>query len=89
MIFECRVGPGRLLVSAIDLETDDAGAGLRQLRRSLLDYMATPKFLPSATLTPAQAADLWQTGDSRGSAPASRTLDPDLDDGSGRKLKKS
>uniref|UniRef100_UPI0025DA2865 hypothetical protein n=1 Tax=uncultured Pseudacidovorax sp. TaxID=679313 RepID=UPI0025DA2865 len=36
VIFECKVGPGRLLVSAIDLQKSDAPAGAQQLRRSLL-----------------------------------------------------
>jgi hypothetical protein len=85
VIFECKVGPGSLLVSAINLQAEDAGPGLRQLRRSLLDYAATDQFRPSVTLTAEEARKLWP-GPAAAPAPvpAARTLDPDLDDGSGR-----
>src|SRR5262249_42989087 len=47
VIFECRVGDGRLLVSAIDIMNNlDARPAAGQLRRSLLDYMASDKFQP-------------------------------------------
>jgi len=59
VIFECNVGPGRLLVSVINLDNDRGGSGLQQLRRSLRDYMAGEKFKPTATLTPKVAASLW------------------------------
>jgi hypothetical protein len=90
VIFECRVGPGKLLVSAIDVATPSENPGTRQLRRSLLDYMATSKFNPRVALTPAQVSALVVTP----AVPSSptldpsvtpRTLDPDLDDGSGRR----
>lgn len=51
VIFECNVGRGRLLVSAINLNDGRGGAELQQLRRSLLDYMGGKKFHPSASLT--------------------------------------
>ena len=82
VIFECQVGPGRLLVSAINLDNERGDPELQQLRRSLLDYMGSDKFHPAATLTPAQAGGLWVSG---GNAPAStkpaRKFDPDLNDG--------
>jgi hypothetical protein len=82
VIFECNVGPGRLLVSAINLNNERGGAGLQQLRRSLLDYMAGNQFKPAATLTPEQIRSLWANGSS---APTTtepgRTFDPDLNDG--------
>jgi len=82
VIFECNVGPGRLLVSAINLAGKRGGSELQQLRRSLLDYMAGEKFKPAATLTPEQAGSLWTEASS---APAStqptRKFDPDLNDG--------
>ena len=82
VIFECNVGPGRLLVSAIDLDKDRGGSELLQLRRSLLDYMAGEKFKPAATLTPEQAGSLWAKG---AGAPTTtepvRRFDPDLNDG--------
>jgi len=84
VIFECNVGPGRLLVSAINLNGESGDAGLRQLRRSLLDYMAGSRFKPSATLTPEQARGLWANGGATPATPAAgpgRAFDPDLNDG--------
>ncbi len=82
VIFECNVGAGKLLVSAINLDNERGGSELQQLRRSLLDYMAGEKFKPAATLTPEQAGNLWSAASS---APAStepaRKFDPDLNDG--------
>lgn len=47
MIFEAKVGPGRLLVCATDIVNDlDSRPVARQLRRSLLAYMAGPLFHP-------------------------------------------
>jgi hypothetical protein len=86
VIFECKVGPGRLLVSAIDLTNANSSAGAQQLRRSLLDYMASDKFQPNAKLTVDQAQALWtKTAATPATMPASRALDPDLDDGSQRR----
>jgi hypothetical protein len=83
VIFEANVGPGRLLVSAINLDNERGGSELRQLRRSLLDYMAGEKFKPSATLTPEQAGSLWIKGGGSGATTEpTRAFDPDLNDGS-------
>ncbi len=82
VIFECRVGPGRLLVSAIDLKNVTPGG--QQLRRSLLDYAASEKFHPAAALTPEQVKKLWTVPETAGKAPAPRAFDRDLDDGSQR-----
>jgi hypothetical protein len=80
VIFECRVGPGRLLVSAVPL--DGSLSGTQALRRSLVDYAASEKFRPAASLTPEQVRKLWQAPDAKpAAAPAQRALDPDLDDG--------
>ncbi len=84
VIFECRVGSGRLLVSAIDLTRPNLTAGAQQLRRSLLAYAANARFAPEAALTPEQIRALWQRSPTPATAPAVRALDPDLDDGSGR-----
>ncbi|MCG2583953.1 discoidin domain-containing protein [Massilia sp. TS11] len=55
MLFEARVGQGRLLVSSIDISSQlDERIVARQLRRSLLDYMASDAFAPTAMLSPAQ-----------------------------------
>jgi hypothetical protein len=53
LIFEARVGRGKLLVSSIDLENSiDSRLSARQLRRSVLHYMASEKFDPKVSLTP-------------------------------------
>jgi len=47
VVFEAKVGAGRLMVCTVDLKTDlDARPVARQLRRSLWDYMASEKFQP-------------------------------------------
>ena len=54
-IFECEVGAGRLLVSSFDLITDlEKRPVARQLRRALLDYMASDKFQPKTEVTAAE-----------------------------------
>lgn len=50
VVFEFAVGPGNLLVCALDLDRDTAEA--RQFRSSLLDYMDAGVFLPSWTVDP-------------------------------------
>ncbi|MDR3458285.1 MAG: hypothetical protein P4N60_12620 [Verrucomicrobiae bacterium] len=84
VIFECNVGPGRLLVSAINLagDGDHGGPGLLQLRRSLLDYMGGDKFHPAATLTSAEARGLWTQNHATNPNEPARVFDPDLNDGS-------
>jgi hypothetical protein len=81
VIFEAKVGPGRLLVSAINLNNPRGGPGLAQLRRSLLDYMGGAKFQPAATLTPAEAGSLWAGAPTPTTPTGQRTFDPDLNDG--------
>jgi hypothetical protein len=82
VIFECKVGEGSLLVSAIDLQNARTRIGVQQLRRSLLDYAASDRFRPGVTLSVAQVGQLFP-GPGEGRAPSlQRTLDPDLDDGS-------
>jgi hypothetical protein len=46
VIFEARVGQGKLLVCTADLNSQPVG---QQLRRSLLDYMAGEKLAPNTT----------------------------------------
>jgi hypothetical protein len=58
-VFEAKVGPGRLLFSAIDLTTDLAARPTaRQLRASLLAYAASGAFKPTGDLTAAQLTAL-------------------------------
>jgi beta-galactosidase len=54
LLFEARVGNGRLLVSTADLANRlDERVVARQLRRSVLDYMASDAFVPKVEVTPA------------------------------------
>lgn len=53
MIFEVKIGSGKLLVSSADLENDlDERIVARQLRKSILDYMSSAKFNPRTSVTP-------------------------------------
>lgn len=56
VIFEARVGVGKLLVCTADLNAAPAGP---QLRRSLLDYMAGDKFQPATEISAAEFGDLF------------------------------
>lgn len=60
-IFEARVGSGRLLVCTLDISTDlDHRLAARQLRRSILDYLAGDHFRPRSELSPADLKSLFQ-----------------------------
>jgi beta-galactosidase len=60
LLFECRVGPGRLMVCSADLTSDlDHRPAARQLRRSVLDYMGGPKFDPAVAVPAADLDPLW------------------------------
>ncbi|MDQ6786719.1 MAG: discoidin domain-containing protein [Acidobacteriota bacterium] len=53
MIFEAKVGRGKLLVSSADLENNlETRIVARQLRQSLLNYMASAKFNPQVEISP-------------------------------------
>lgn len=53
LIAEACVGKGRVILCAADLSRDlDNRPAARQLRRSLLDYAASPQFAPKATMAP-------------------------------------
>lgn len=52
MIFETKVGKGKLLVCSMDLDTDaDKRPAARQLKSSLLRYMASKEFSPTSELS--------------------------------------
>ncbi len=52
LVFEARVGNGKLLACGCDLTSDlDKRPVARQMRRSLLDYMAGKQFAPESSLT--------------------------------------
>jgi hypothetical protein len=47
MLFEARVGKGKIVVCSIDLEKKNAGPAVQQFYRSLTAYMNGPEFTPS------------------------------------------
>ncbi len=59
LVVEARVGSGKLLICSIDLERDlDTNPVARQLRSSLLHYMASQRFTPAVELTVKQVQAL-------------------------------
>lgn len=59
LVFECRVGKGKLLFSSIDLVSDAATRPeARQLRSSLEQYMASTRFQPVTPVAPQRLAGL-------------------------------
>jgi hypothetical protein len=59
LVFEARVGKGKLLACGCDLVSDlDKRPVARQMRHSLLAYMADARFDPQYAMTPPQLADL-------------------------------
>jgi hypothetical protein len=60
LVFEAKVGRGKLMVASADIETHlDNRIAARQLRRSLLSYMASPEFDPKTTVTAGQIESLF------------------------------
>jgi hypothetical protein len=60
VLFECVVGDGRLLVSAIDVtRTNVSNPVLRQLRRSLVDYANSDCFQPNVSVSRAELRSLF------------------------------
>lgn len=61
LVFEGRVGAGKLVVCSIDLQTNlDRNPVARQLRHSLLTYMNSRRFKPQVALEVAQIKGLIQ-----------------------------
>src|SRR6185369_1375115 len=59
VMFECAVGDGKLLVSAIDVSKEnDANPVARQLRYSILNYMSTDCFQPNVPVTAGEMRSL-------------------------------
>jgi len=59
LVIEARVGKGKLIAAAADLSNNlDSRPAARQLRQSLLDYMATPAFAPKTSLNPEDLKNL-------------------------------
>ncbi|MES3025766.1 MAG: sugar-binding domain-containing protein [Pseudomonadota bacterium] len=63
VLFEARVGNGKLMVSTADLENKlNERVAARQLRKSVLDYMASAAFDPKTAVAPAEfRAGLFDT----------------------------
>lgn len=60
LVFEAQVGRGKLLVTSVDLKSSiEWRLAARQLRHSLLDYLASPKFDPKVAVTPEQIESLF------------------------------
>ena len=57
LVFEARVGRGKVLVTSIDLTRDDNPVS-RQLRASLLRYAGSPEFAPKVAITRRQLEGL-------------------------------
>ncbi len=61
LVFEARVGAGKLIACSCDLTSDlDKRPVARQMRRSLLAYMAEKKFSPQFGMTIPQLAGLFK-----------------------------
>lgn len=53
ILFECRIGAGRLMVCAADLQTDlHIRPAAKQLLQSIVTYMKSPQFNPKVLLEP-------------------------------------
>ena len=73
LVFEARMGTGKLLVCSIDLNKDQQHNPVaRQMRHSLLDYMAGPKFKPTVKLAPAEVQKLMVGAPARSQHDASK-----------------
>lgn len=60
LVFEAKIGKGKLLVSSIDLESNlDERYTARQLKNSLLDYMTSAKFNPQVSVSNEQMQSLF------------------------------
>jgi beta-galactosidase len=60
VIFECVVGRGRLLVSAIDItKTSDSNPVLAQLRKSLINYVRSDCFQPNVAVSPEELRSVF------------------------------
>ncbi len=58
-LFECKVGKGRLLVSAADLETNlESRPVAAQLRQSIINYMSSELFTPDVAISEKQLMSL-------------------------------
>jgi hypothetical protein len=82
LVWECRVGPGKLLVCSADLAKDlDHRPAARQLRSSLLSYMAGDRFNPKVVVAKDALARLLDlTQPSKLVTLGARVIDTDSED---------
>jgi hypothetical protein len=59
MLFECRVGKGKLMVTSFDLSDKAEQITAKALRKSVLNYMASLKFNPRNRVT-MDELDAWE-----------------------------
>ncbi|MBR4779460.1 MAG: beta-glucuronidase, partial [Bacteroidaceae bacterium] len=60
MLFEARVGKGRLMMTTMDITSDlERRVVARQMRKAILDYMNSPYFRPAFTVPAATVQDLF------------------------------
>jgi hypothetical protein len=59
LVFEARVGKGRLLVTSINITDTVLDPVRRQLRASLLAHVASPAFQPPVSVTKRQIQSLF------------------------------
>jgi beta-galactosidase len=57
LIYECKVGAGKLMVCSLNLSSGRPGAA--SLRRSLLDYMISDRFQPVTEVSATDLANQW------------------------------
>lgn len=83
MLFECRVGKGRLLICSADLSNDlPERPAARQLRTSLLAYAASAAFKPKAAVDAEQLrAALWRSSPSAMVNLGAKVVSADSEDG--------
>ena len=58
LIVEAKVGQGRAIICGFDLTQDSDDPVSRQMRASLLHYMAGDQFIPKSEITPEQLRSL-------------------------------
>ncbi len=58
LVFEAKMGKGRLLVNSIDFSNKDKSPVLRQLHYSLMNYLLTAKHWSGVEVSPAMVRDL-------------------------------
>ena len=64
LIYECKVGAGKLMVCGLNLSSVRPGAA--SLRRSLLDYMTSGRFQPATEVSVADLANQWLSTRTKG-----------------------